>query len=220
MTQERPIKNSWQIIHTTEVIMDIGDIMAVVGIFHQFLWCILCYFNVAVPCSFSISLSPVWKQFLKEPLTITLFCFSFMPADFIWSPLTSTNSRHSDESCLEEMSSHTLSIWVPFEEKKNFFHQNKSLTFPFRDFLALHFLTVIQLFVWQEPYHKCLRVFHGISPKTIQLKCVLQSLMFWKSRRILTLHKVVQTILYCFSWDSICHQIITCLYVLSILSES
>lgn len=109
MTQER---RGLLEIHrrlSAEMIMDIRGIMAVVGIFHQLLWYLLLYFNMTIPHSFSLPPLAWRQQFLKELLTITLFCSSFMPAAFIWSLLSSHSSV--------EMSSHTVSIWVPFEER-------------------------------------------------------------------------------------------------------
>lgn len=93
--------------------MDIGDIMAAVGIFLLFLWCLSFYFNTSLPRSFSLS-HLIWKQqFLKELLTITLFCSCFVLIAFIWFLLSS----HSDKSSFVEMSSPTVSIQIPLEDR-------------------------------------------------------------------------------------------------------
>ena len=97
------------------MIMDIGDIAAVSGILPPVT--VISFALSQHDSTLRHSLLFSWlarqkkQQFLKEPLAITLLCFCFMPAAFIWSPLSS----RSDKSCSAEMKlSHCIntdSLW-------------------------------------------------------------------------------------------------------------
>lgn len=106
--------------------------------------------------SFSLSLLAGKQQCLKEMLTITRLCFSFMPAAFIWSP----PSSRSDKRCSLEMSSHTLSIWVSFEEIPS---TSKQFVAHFQWFLSSAVSHSFSLFD-KKVNHKCQRTLYGIFP--------------------------------------------------------
>lgn len=122
------IRNSLQIILTTGMIM---DIMAVFGIFHHFLWCILFYFNVTSPPRLIVPLSSglITTMPQRDAKNHTVV-FLFYASSFHLIP--SIKSQRQEMLSGNELS---YSIWVSFEEILSPSKQ-------FGDDLSLQFLTV------------------------------------------------------------------------------
>lgn len=144
------IGHSPQIVLITVITM---GIMAVFGIFHYFISCILLYFHMNPPPP-PFCLFPPFSSGLK---TITPqkdannhICVSPSCQQLSSDPILSS---HSNKRCLLEMSSHTLPISVSLKEY--FPHQNNLVIS-----LALQFSTVFT--VWRTSYRKCQWTFSGI----------------------------------------------------------